>query len=133
MRLTIGNLFMSGRMKGERKRSATILARKPSELNPPSADACDAAGAGYKVGGREVARWQRVVPAKAGTHYPRREFLRKSSGGVQNNHSPWLWAPAFAGATAKIHTAILRCRTGAPTVRDSAASMMALASMPYWR
>ncbi len=31
---------------------------------------------------------------------------------------------------ATAHTAILRCRTGAPTVRLSAASMMALASMP---
>jgi len=31
------------------------------------------------------------------------------------------------------YTAILRCRTGAPTVRLSAASMMALASMPWWR
>src|ERR1700685_95920 len=31
------------------------------------------------------------------------------------------------------HTAVLRCRTGAPTVRLSAASMMALASRPWWR
>jgi len=30
----------------------------------------------------------------------------------------------------KDHTAILRCSTGAPDVRLSAASMMALASMP---
>ncbi len=31
------------------------------------------------------------------------------------------------------HTAILRCRTGAPAVRPSAASIIALASMPWWR
>jgi hypothetical protein len=37
-------------------------------------------------------------------------------------------SPTFAGTTT--HTAILRCRTGAPTVSPSAASMMALASMP---
>ncbi|MEH2610311.1 hypothetical protein V1293_002600 [Bradyrhizobium sp. AZCC 1693] len=51
-----------------------------------------------------------------------------------NNFSLWLWVPAFAGTTNTVtlppHTAILRCRTGAPTVRLSAASMMALASMP---
>src|SRR5438093_791462 len=47
-------------------------------------------------------------------------------------------SPALAGegwgggraASAVSHTAILRCRTGAPTVRLSAASMMVLASMP---
>src|SRR6187399_593599 len=44
-----------------------------------------------------------------------------------------LSSPAPQGAGEKDHTAILRCRTGAPTVRLSAASMMALASMPWWR
>src|SRR5205807_1272360 len=43
-------------MKGERKRSATILARKPGELNPPSAGRRIAAGAGYRVGDASVAR-----------------------------------------------------------------------------
>jgi hypothetical protein len=31
-------------MKGNEKRSATILARKLTNLNPPYADACDADG-----------------------------------------------------------------------------------------
>ena len=38
---------------------------------------------------------------------------------------------SFAATTA--YTAILRWRTGAPAVRPSAASMMALASMAWWR
>src|SRR5205085_1849610 len=50
-------LYFRARMKRERKRSATILARKPGQLNPPYADACDAAGTGYKVGGARVTRW----------------------------------------------------------------------------
>src|SRR5260370_5050473 len=49
MRLTIVNLFISGRMYGERKRSAGILARKPGKLNPPYAGRRVAADTGYKV------------------------------------------------------------------------------------
>src|SRR6185312_14876618 len=56
MRLTIVNLFISGRMKGERKRSAGILARKPGQMNPPYAGGRDAAGAGYKIREATVAR-----------------------------------------------------------------------------
>src|SRR5437764_13444823 len=44
-------------MKGERKRSAGILARKPGELNPPYAGGRLAADAGYKGWGVWVARW----------------------------------------------------------------------------
>jgi len=42
-----------------------------------------------------------VVPAKAGTHYPKCELLRDA--GVTaffNNTIRWLWVPAFAGTTA---------------------------------
>src|SRR5206468_1845918 len=46
----------AGRMKGERKRSAGILARKPGELNPPYAGGRLAADAGYKGWGVWVAR-----------------------------------------------------------------------------
>lgn len=48
----------------------------------------------------------------------------------------WLWIPgsrfARPGMTTRYfhYTAIFRCSTGAPVVRLSAASMMALASMP---
>jgi hypothetical protein len=51
-------------MKGERKRSATILARKLGKLNPPYADASDAADAGYKIGDVKAARLA-VIPGCA--------------------------------------------------------------------
>src|SRR5215471_14699466 len=45
--------------------------------------------------------------------------------------SPWGYGPGLRrDGQWRGHTAILRCRTGAPEVRLSAASMMALASMP---
>src|SRR6516164_2328464 len=69
MRLTIGNLSNFGARKRERKRSATILARKPPELNPPYAAACVAAGAGYKVGTATVTRRAHIVLAFARTKY----------------------------------------------------------------
>ena len=57
-------------MNGDWTRSATILARKPGNLNPPYADASDAADAGYKVGGGMVARWVRFGhrPCEGRTH-----------------------------------------------------------------
>src|SRR5438270_10709325 len=83
MRLTIVNLFISGRMKGERKRSATILARKPAELNPPSAGRRIAAGAGYRVGDVRVARPQpsfRDAPPLAQARNPYSPIVVMDSG-----------------------------------------------------
>jgi hypothetical protein len=56
--------------------------------------------------------------------------VRSSSNASLKLRGQGLWVPAFAGTTRKNHTAIFRCRTGAPLVRPSAASMIALASMP---
>src|SRR5882724_1888442 len=128
MRLTIVNLVISGAMKGanrgETERSASILARKPGEMNPPYAGPRVAPNAIYKSAVKE-ARWSAsiVVPANAGTHTPRRS-LRASGQTPLQQLGPVVMIPAFEGTTT--YTAILRCRTGAPAVRLSTASMMAL-------
>jgi hypothetical protein len=77
-----------------------------------------------------VARWAFVIPAQAGIHTPRpldgtltaETFFKQQMTGIMD--------PGLRRDDRNDHTAILRCRTGAPTVRLSAASMMALASMP---
>src|SRR6267154_1615588 len=115
MRLTIVNLFMQGERIRERTRSAGILARKPGELNPPYAGRRAAVEPEYRVGGVTMARRGNGRPGD-----PSAPRLRRG------------WVPAFAGTT-NTYTAILRCRTGAPVLTPSAASMMALASMPWWR
>jgi hypothetical protein len=46
-----------------------------------------------------------VVPAKAGTHTPRRTLLEKIGRWLcLNNNRLWLWVPAFAGTTADVST-----------------------------
>jgi hypothetical protein len=84
-----------------------------------------------------------VIPARSRRPCERRDpyaaaYLWVRWQTAVSNFSLWLWVPAFAETTLTVtppltvtpHTAILRCRTGAPTVRLSAASMIALASMP---
>src|SRR5262245_60847496 len=42
----------------------------------------------------------RVVPAKAGTHNPKEQLLKRAVAPASSLHChSWLWAPAFAGAT----------------------------------
>src|SRR5262249_55882429 len=44
-----------------------------------------------------------VVPAEAGTHNHRYQLLRRAGAPTSYNHAhSWLWAPAFAGATAVV-------------------------------
>src|ERR1700704_6167514 len=104
MRLTIANLLISGANGRGTERSASILARMPQKMNPPYVRRRTAAEAAYQVGGVKEAR--RLALAVV---------------------------PAESRDDKYHHTAILRCRTGAPAVKLSAASMMALASMPWWR
>src|ERR1700694_2159651 len=40
-----------------------------------------------------------VVPAKAGTHTPRRLFGHRGADVFRINQVRWLWVPAFAGTT----------------------------------
>jgi hypothetical protein len=56
MRLTIGNLFIAGRMDKGTERSAGILARKPGKMNPPYTGRRVAAGAEYRIGDMKEAR-----------------------------------------------------------------------------
>ena len=50
-----------------------------------------------------MAAMSHVVPAKAGTHTPRRKLVKREGGRLcLNNNALWLWAPAFAGTTAEI-------------------------------
>src|SRR4030081_1240384 len=101
MRLTIVNLLISGASGGGTERSASILARMPQKMNPPYARRRTAAKAAYEVSGVKEARRLALVVV-----------------------------PAESRDDKYHHTATLRCRTGAPAVKLSAASMMALASMP---
>ena len=139
-----------GAMEGERKRSAGILARKPGQLNPPYAGCRDAAGAGYKIRDATVARCCLIVvlPLREAQVGPSRASGMRDGVRVTVSRARALFdveirvapprdsLPVRATAAApgdgirRSHTAIFRCRTGAPTVRLSAASMMALASMP---
>ncbi|OIQ68680.1 hypothetical protein GALL_497260 [mine drainage metagenome] len=89
--------------EGGTGRSASILARKPAKMNPPYTGCRIAADATCKVRGVREVRRAIVLLT-----LPLQGMVR-------------------------YHTAIFRCRTGAPAVRLSAASMMALASMPWWR
>ncbi|MBB4372024.1 hypothetical protein GGD63_004828 [Bradyrhizobium sp. cir1] len=61
---------------------------------------------------------------------PSRVGLRRRLPPVADNNRRGVWVLAFARRTTETYTAIFRCSTGAPVVRLSAASMMALASMP---
>src|SRR3954465_9963913 len=58
---------------------------------------------------------------------------RRQNGGLKRAKRRLSPAEARYSGSRQYHTAILRNRTGAPAVRLSAASMMALASMPWWR
>src|SRR5690348_1263289 len=82
MRLTIGNLLMSGaKVKGER--SATILARKPDDLNLPGCLTCFAAEEGYKVSGMTEAR-RRI---RARSRYARSSQQGTSSPLLRRNNA----------------------------------------------
>src|SRR5258708_15791490 len=75
-------------------------------------------------------RWQDghfVVPAKAGTHTPC-PTLGHAGRRLLRQLGPVFMGPCFRRDDD--HTAILRCRTGPPAVSDSAASVMALPSLP---
>src|SRR6185437_718039 len=118
-------------MEGERKRSAGILARKPGNLNRHMRDAALQRGAVYKV---SVAGETRPLTPPLSR---KRERERTASRGPQCFHGGSLPPLPLAGEGrgegsdwSGRHTAILRCRTGAPAVRLSAASMIALASRP---
>src|SRR5258708_31666100 len=104
----------------------------PQKMNPPYAGRRTAEEAAYKVGGVKEARRlaSAVVPAKAGT-YPPCPSLR--AGGQKALCSNQSGGPCFRSEDKYHHTAILRCRTGAPAVRLSAASEVALASVPWGR
>src|SRR5215204_7056735 len=60
-----------------------------------------------KLGQKHAARsrthiYPHVVPAKAGTHTPRREWLENRGRRLCfDNCWRWLWVPAFAGTTEK--------------------------------
>src|SRR3954471_14254178 len=131
MRLTIVNLVIQGQRVSERtERSASILARIFGKLNPPYAGCRIAANATYEV-------W-RQAGCKTTSFLRKQGPIRRLSSGVDSRHlpqpsKPVVIAPCFRRDDEYTHTAILRCRTGAPAVRPSAASMMALASMPWWR
>src|SRR5579864_3847883 len=118
MQLTIENLLMSVQM-GER--SATILARKPGGGEPAFCLTCFAADAGYKSGNMTLARSRSSRQANdvSASRDPDRAVSPSGTRQVPHAHNPGLGS--WAG---RRHTAILRCKTGAPVVRLSAASMM---------
>ena len=64
----------------------------------------------------------------------RTSFADAAVGSMGSEDGPYAgFDEAVARTTTENYTAIFRCNTGAPVVRLSAASMMALASMPWWR
>src|SRR5258708_36675475 len=103
-------------------------------MTPPYAGRRTAADAAYKVGDVKEARRlpSTVVPAKAGTHTPCPSVGARGQRPFATP-GPTVMGPCFRTGDKYHHTAILRWRTGAPAVKASAASMMALASMPWWR
>jgi hypothetical protein len=55
--------------------------------------------------------WPTVVPAKAGTHTPRRHVVMA----LPNHSNRWFWVPAFAGTTRNM--ACSRCKVSRPTAQ----------------
>src|SRR6185437_15414310 len=72
---------------------------------------------------RETIEMDFVLPAKAGTHNPGRLLLEEGLCRQRSIERPRRMGPGLRRDDGNCHTAILRCRTGAPTVRLSAASM----------
>jgi hypothetical protein len=73
----------------------------------------------------KVSSWRKPGPITTVT-----DWFAQALPAVADNQRRGVWVLAFARTTSETYTAIFRCSTGAPVVRLSAASMMALASMP---
>src|SRR3954449_6451218 len=87
----------------------------------------------YGVRGVQVARRGNRRPGERRVPYAVAVIALRTGG----RHCQTSQAGGYGSLLSQVrqlpYTAILRCRTGAPVLTPSAASMMALASMPWWR